>query len=70
MEVEAKRKTSVNVHLGRFWFEAGWFMGNPPCLFHFELGMAINDYPEGISDIVLLGLQIAKAAITVGVEFK
>ena len=45
----------------------GWFPGNEFVLFRFAVGQAIEGL-DRIDMIVLLDIQVAKAAFTIGVE--
>jgi hypothetical protein len=55
----------------KFWLEFGWFKGNAPCLFHLDIGMAIEDWPPPkITSVVVFGVQVVKAVFACGVDFE
>ena len=70
MEEDKEIKLPVfwTVNIWRFWFEIGWFNGMPPCVFNLDIGLVMEAYPAGWLSIIIFGLQIAKASISIGLN--
>ncbi len=61
-------KTHISFYIGRFWFELGWFSGEPLTLVTLKLFEITEGYPNKIDLVTIFGLQVLKFTIGFGLS--